>query len=157
MAYYQNFYGQQPYNYQDQLSQLRNTPMVMPGQNQFQMQPTTQMPIQNPFIPKQTGINWVLGDAGAMAWMVAAGETAILFDRDNPVIYIKSVDANGVPSLEKYHLSKDTPPTSGDNPVFVTIEEFNGFRNEVMNKLEDLSEPVEVSVSRKGKKGAADE
>ena len=40
---------------------------------------------------------------------------------------------------------------------FVTVDAFNEFRDDVLKRLEDLSEPMEVSVSRKGRKDNANE
>lgn len=43
---------------------------------------------------------WVKGEAGAGSYLVAPNCSAILWDSENPVIYIKSADANGIPSME---------------------------------------------------------
>lgn len=47
-------------------------------------------------------VNWVMGEAGAKAYMVAPGSTVLLMDRDEPVMYLKSADASGVPSLRVF-------------------------------------------------------
>lgn len=153
MALYQNYYGQQPYPYQDQLSQLRNTPMAMPGQ--------TFQPSMPQYKPDNSGVLWVQGEAGAKSWFVNPGATVLLMDSEAMRFYLKSADMNGVPAMRTFEYSEvsaDKPAPAQETPKFVTVEEFNGFRTEVLRKLDDLSEPVEVSVSRKGKKGAtADE
>lgn len=148
MAYYPNF---QPYGYQDQLNQLRNA-------NQMQGYP---MPMQQPR-QDQNGLTWVQGEAGAKSWFVAPGCTVLLMDSENQRFYLKSADMNGMPSLRTFEYTeigaqRQEQQPSGNSGNFVTAEEFAGFKNEVMKKLEDLSEPVEVSVSRKGRKGIADE
>ena len=148
MAYYPNF---QPYGYQDQLNQLRNA---------NQMQGYT-MPMQQPR-QDQNGLTWVQGEAGAKSWFVAPGCTVLLMDSENQRFYLKSADMNGMPSLRTCEYTeigaqRQEQQPSGNSGNFVTAEEFAGFKNEVMKKLEDLSEPVEVSVSRKGRKGIADE
>lgn len=146
MAYYNpSFYPQQPYPYQDQLSQLRSTPMQMPAQT-FQQRPDS------------SGVLWVQGEAGAKSWFVNPGATVLLMDSEAMRFYLKSADMNGVPAMRtfEYHEVGIQPRTAQEaqNTVsFVTAEEFNGFRDEVLRRLDDLSEPVEVSVSRKGKKG----
>lgn len=148
MAYYPTF---QPYGYQDQLNQLRNA---------NQMQGYT-MPMQQPR-QDQNGLTWVQGEAGAKSWFVAPGCTVLLMDSENQRFYLKSADMNGMPSLRTFEYTeigaqRQEQQPSGNSGNFVTAEEFAGFKNEVMKKLEDLSEPVEVSVSRKGRKGIADE
>ena len=157
MAYYPTF---QPYPYQDQLNQLRNgnpmTPqMPMQGFQQYQMQP--QMPMNR---PDPSALNWVQGEAGAKSWFVTPGSTVLLMDSEAMRFYLKSADANGVPAMRTFEYSEvgaQKPQEQAPTTNFVTVDEFNEFKNEVFKKLEDLSEPVEVSVSRKGRKGNADE
>lgn len=155
MAYYQTF---QQYPYQDQLNQLRSNPMPMQGQSfqqPFPVQP--QMPMQR---PDPTGLNWVQGDAGAKSWFVAPGATVLLMDSEAQRFYLKSADINGVPAMRTFEYNEVGAQKPQDVPQqinFVTVDEFNGFKNEVLRKLEDLAEPVEVSVSRKGRKGNVDE
>lgn len=155
MAYYQTF---QPYPYQDQLNQLRSNPMQMQGQSFQQPFPTQpQMPMQR---PDPTGLNWVQGDAGAKSWFVAPGATVLLMDSEAQRFYLKSADMNGVPAMRTFEYNEvgAAKPQETPQPInFVTVDEFNGFKDEVLKKLEDLAEPVEVSVSRKGRKGNADE
>lgn len=146
MAYYPTF---QPYSYQDQLNQLRTA-------NQMPMQ-GFQMPMQQ-LRPDPTGLNWVQGEAGAKSWYITPGSTVLLMDSENQRFYLKSADMNGVPAMRTFEYSevgaqKPQEATQADN--FVTVESFNEFRNDVMKKLDELSN-MEVSVSRK-KKGDANE
>ena len=159
MAYYPTF---QPYGYQDQLNQLRNAnqmqnPMPMQGFQQMPMQP--QMPMQQPR-QDQNGLIWVQGEAGAKSWFVNPGSTVLLMDSENQRFYLKSADMNGVPAMRTFEYNEVGVVRSQEvtQPAnFVTVDEFNGFKDEVFRKLEDLAEPMEVSVSRKGRKGNADE
>ena len=144
----------QPFGYQDQLNQLRNNnpiPVQIPMQGFAQMQ--MQQPRQD-----ANGLNWVQGEAGAKSWYITPGSTVLLMDSENPRFYVKSADMNGMPAMRTFEYSEVGVPTQKTQEVqqpvkFVTIDEFNGFRDEVLKKLEDLAEPVEVSVSRRGKKG----
>ena len=150
MAYYPTF---QPYPYQDQLSQLRNS---NPMQSQM---PAYQMPMTR---PDPTGLNWVQGEAGAKSWFVNPGATVLLMDSESMRFYLKSADMNGVPAMRTFEYievgAQPQKPTEAPQPAnFVTVDVFNEFRSDVMKRLEDLAEPVEVSVSRKGRKGNADE
>lgn len=90
--YGQPFNGAAP----DNLSMLRQQNQFQ-SQNQFnQYQPQIQS--QQP--PAQSnGIIWVQGEEGAKAYLIAPNNTVILWDSENPVIYIKSADASGVPSM----------------------------------------------------------
>ena len=61
-----------------------------------------QQPIQPPQAqPQQPApdIVWVQGEAGAKSYLVAKNSAVALWDSESPVIYIKSVDATGVPSM----------------------------------------------------------
>ena len=65
----------------------------------------------------QSNITWVQGEAGAKAYIVPNGSSMALFDSENQVIYIKSVDSSGKPSLTILDYvdrdeSKDKPETS---------------------------------------------
>lgn len=156
MAYYPTF---QPYGYQDQLNQLRTAnpmtnPMPMQG---FQAPP--QMPMQPPR-QDPNGLIWVQGEAGAKSWFVAPGATVLLMDSENPRFYMKSADMNGIPAMRTFEYNEvgEAKPQETPQAVdFVSTEEFNGFRDEVLKKLEELSAPVEVSLSRKKKGVNADE
>lgn len=153
MAYYPTF---QPYGYQDQLNQLRNSnPMQMPGQIYPQQMPMQQMR------PDSSGLNWVQGEAGAKSWYITPGSTVLLMDSENQRFYLKSADLNGVPAMRTFQYSEvgaQLAAHPAESQTFVTTEAFENFRDEVLKRLDDLSEPMEVSVSRKGRKGGnADE
>lgn len=144
MAYpYPSYYPQQPYPYQDQLNQLRNTPMFQPAQTR----------------PDPTGLNWVQGEAGAKSWLVAPGSTVLLMDSESQRFYLKMADPSGVPTMRTFEYTEvgaQKPQETAPTASFVTVDVFNDFRSEVMGRLEELSAPVEVSLSRK-KKGEANE
>ena len=48
----------------------------------------------------QQGIIWVQGEAGAKSYLVAPGSTVQLWDSEEKVIYLKSADASGMPSMK---------------------------------------------------------
>ena len=151
MAYFQSY---QPYPYQDQLSQLRSTPMQGFPQQYPPQQP--QFPVQQPR-QDQNGLIWVQGEAGAKSWFVNPGATVLLMDSETMRFYLKSADMNGVPAMRTFEYSEVGAPKQQEAAPaaqFVTVEEFNDFKSEVMAKL---SEPVEVSLSRKKKGVNADE
>ena len=70
----------------DQLAQLRQNQQM---QNIQAISPA----------PESGGIIWVQGEAGAKAYLVAPGSTVQLWDSENPVIYLKSADMSGMPSM----------------------------------------------------------
>ncbi len=109
----------------DRLMQLRQNQMM---QNQPQMtQPMQAQPQQQ----DNGGIIWVQGEAGAKAYLVAPGNTVQLWDSENQVIYLKSADMSGMPSMrildytERTAVPKAPHTVPGNPPVdYVTREEY---------------------------------
>lgn len=124
MAYPFSYYGQQPFQYQDQLNQLRNAPMAMPAYQQ----------------PRQdAALNWVQGEAGAKSWIVTPGATVLLMDSEAQRFYLKSADVNGVPAMRIFEYTEVVPtrPTQHAQATqFVTMDEFKAFKAEIVSKLE---------------------
>ena len=60
--------------------------------------PQYQQPVQN--TQQQNGIIWVQGEAAAKSYLVAPGQTVQLWDSEEKVIYLKSADASGMPSIK---------------------------------------------------------
>ena len=58
--------------------------------------PQYQAPQQN----QQGGLIWVQGEAAAKSYMVAPGNTVQLWDSEEKVIYLKSADPSGMPSMK---------------------------------------------------------
>ena len=90
MAYYAPFYRPTYYDpvQQNQMGQFNQ---------QFQ-QPINQLPNQQPVRQNNSGFVWVQGgEAGAKSYLVAPGETVMLMDSENPVFFLKSADASGMP------------------------------------------------------------
>ena len=80
MAYYNGF----PATYQ---------PVYQPPQFQ---QPVTPQQQTN----QQSGIIWVQGESAAKSYLVAPGSTVQLWDSEEKIIYLKSADASGMPSMK---------------------------------------------------------
>ena len=71
---------------------------LYPQQSVSAMQPNIQQPSQ----PNAgfNGIIWVQGEAGAKSYLVAPNTTVQLWDSESPIIYLKSADASGMPSIK---------------------------------------------------------
>ena len=152
MPYYAPFYRPTYYdpvqqNQMGQFNQQFQQPMGQPMQN-------AQMPMQgqptNDFL-------WVLNENEATSYPVAPNNTVTLWDKNLPTIYIKSVNAQGVPSMrildftERTATAPKTPSTSTCNSPnnFVTIDSFNALKCDVEDlrgKLDELNaKPVSKS------------
>lgn len=80
------------------------------------------------------GIIWVQGEASAKSYPVAPNTSVPLWDSEANVIYIKSADMSGMPSIKvlDYTIRDGQPkPTEKDNSVkFATLEDFDRLKNE---------------------------
>ena len=77
---------------------------IMPqaAENQSQFAPHYQAPMQTNFAPTTQPTNdmlWVLNENEATSYPVAPNNSVVLWDKNNPTIYIKSVNAQGIPSM----------------------------------------------------------
>ena len=81
---YNNYF---PMNYQQYYPQQMQSVQNMPQQNQPQQS-------------NGTNLIWVQGEAGAKSYLVAPNSTVTLWDTESEVIYVKSADASGMPSMK---------------------------------------------------------
>lgn len=132
MAYNNGFpmnYPQYPQQYPQQYQQPIPTP-----QQQMQQQP------QN-----VGSLIWVSGEAGAKAFLVAPNTTVQLWDSENPVIYLKSADASGMPSIKVIdytirNAQNDVKKTPLDNEQkeYATKDDMAALKAELMRKIDDI-------------------
>lgn len=150
MPYYAHFYRP---TYYDQMQTPNMGQFNQPYQQQMaqpvqQMQPTAQP--TNDFL-------WVLNENEATSYPVAPNNTVTLWDKNLPTIYIKSVNAQGVPSMRVLDFvertaTTQTPPVGtvfNSHNNFVTADQFNALKGDVealRGKLDELnSKPVAKS------------
>lgn len=126
-----------------------------PNMGQFNQQypQTMAQPMQTAPMPMQNqpanDFLWVLNENEATSYPVAPNNTVTLWDKNLPTIYIKSVNAQGVPSMRVLDFvertsATTTPPvgTVFNSPNnFVTIDIFNALKGDVealRSKLDEL-------------------
>ena len=126
MAYYAPFYRPTYYepaqqNPMGQFNQQYQQPM-----SQTIQQATMQTQPTNDFL-------WVLNENEATSYPVAPNNTVTLWDKNLPTIYIKSVNAQGVPSMRILDFTERSAaaakttsmPSFDSQNNFVTIDSFN--------------------------------
>lgn len=127
--YFNGYYGAVP----DMLGQFK-------GQyQQPMMQPTQQI---DPLL-------WVLNENEATSYPVAPNNSVVLWDKNKPTIYVKTVNAQGIPSMRILDFVERTENPSKeavaiDDSKYVTIEQFNSLKSEfeaLASKYEQISEP----------------
>ena len=150
MAYYAPLYRPTYYDpvQQNQMGQF-NQQLQQPMGQAMQQAPMHTQPT-NDFI-------WVLNENEATSYPVLPNNTVTLWDKNLPTIYIKSVNAQGVPSMrvldfvERTATSTTTPAGTAFNLPnnFVTIDSFNALKGDVealRGKLDELNaKPVAKS------------
>ena len=110
-----------------------------------QYQQQFQQPIPTPQPQNVGGPIWVSGEAGAKAYLVAPNTTVQLWDSENPVIYLKSADASGMPSIKVIdytirNAQNDVKKTPLDNEPkeYATKDDMAALKAELMRKIDDI-------------------
>ena len=120
-------------------------------------QPIQQMPMQTPTQFMQTqptnDMLFVLNENEASAYPVAPNNSVVLWDKNNKTFYIKTANAQGIPSMQIYDFTERTEThentlkthkcTCGDK--FVTKEQFEGLKGDferLTAKVEEIITPV---------------
>lgn len=141
----------------------QGTPQGMPQdaaayqQYQPRMRPPTQP-------QQQTDLNWVLNETEAVSYPVACGGRVVLWDTNRDTVYIKSVDANGVPSMRILdYTERDAPKphrmaqsgTLSESNDFVSTADFRALQERIDGLQNELSE-LKAKAKPKATKGEAD-
>lgn len=154
--YRPNYYPAQPMQTMQPMQAQGNFDSSMQYGQPFQ-QPMQAPQMQAP--QAQQPINdmiWVLGEVEATSYPVAPNNTVVLWDKDQPTVFIKSVNAQGVPAMRVLDYTERTAnaqktPTEhvckcGDN--FVSKEAFKALEarfNELDAKIKSLRSNVITS------------
>lgn len=120
-----------------------NYPQYYP---QYQ-QPQQQAPAQQ--TPQTNSMIWVSGEAGAKAYLVAPNTTVQLWDSESPIIYLKSADASGMPSMKvldykiREQAQTQTAPVAPEIKIdYVTHDELKDLEDKITHKIEEIKEDM---------------
>ena len=86
---------------------------------------------------QNSGIIWVQGENAAKAYPVSAGQSLLLMDTEDNVMYIKSIDQSGMPlplRIFDYKERTETKETS-KTTEYISREEFNKFKDEIKDEI----------------------
>lgn len=148
---YNPYYNNNPY-FQQQPNFYGNgamPDMLNQQKLQYQQMPQQTMPTQaEPML-------WVLGQTEAESYPVAPNNTVTLWDKNNPTIYIKSANAQGVPSIRILDFIERAPngsktPTEhtckcGDN--FITKEQFKALEGK-FDEIKGIVDGIKAKPSK---------
>ena len=114
-------------------------------------------PQQNIQTQQNNSITWVQGEASAKSYPVMAGQSILLMDSENPVMYIKSTDQSGMPlPLRVFDYterkSENTAPNNAVQPKtdYVSRDEFDAFKEAVRAEIEQANKPTPIRKTTKG-------
>ena len=133
-----------------------------------QLQAQQYQPMQQPAQSNQSLI-YVQGESAAKSWMVGAGQSVLLMDSENPVFYIKSADASGIPlPLRVFDYTERTQNTSQNvlqvpnsaqinlDGKYVTRAEYDCLQGKYMEILDRLNNfPANIPTGDDTKRAAA--
>lgn len=85
------------------------------------------------------GMIWVQGEAGAKSYMVAPNNTLPLWDSEAQVIYLKSADASGMPSMKVLDYTIRDNAVHSTNKIidadYVTKDELSEFKTQIIEMV----------------------
>lgn len=155
MAYNQPYYNG---GYFPQYQNGAVPDMLNQYKGQYQQQIMQQPMVQQMQIPTQTNdMIWVLNENEATSYPVAPNNSVVLWDKNEPIIYVKSVNNQGMPSMRVLYFEErnSTPSNSPKNAPkthectcgdkFATKEQINDLKaklDDLTAKYEELSHPV---------------
>ena len=104
----------------------------------------TQMGVGNNYANTPSALTWVQGEAGAKSYLVAPNQTVTLWDSEAQVIYLKSADASGMPSIKilDYTIRDNASQKPNIHPQtdFATKEDVDYLKREI-NSIKAKMEP----------------
>lgn len=125
---------------------------------QFYPSATPYMGVQAPQTPQNapqtsgSGINWVQGENAAKSYPVAAGQSVLLMDSEDSVMYIKSTDQSGMPlplrifdyqernSSGQMGTSRGQSEDKVGTSDFVSRQEFDQFKDDIQKSIKSIRE-----------------
>lgn len=125
-------------------------------------------PFQSPLQPPKSSSDmiFVLNENEAGAFPVAPNNSVVLWDKNQKTFYIKTANAQGIPSMQIYDFTErtETPQNAPNKTLddlgdkFVTLEQFEALQGklkELESKFEENA-VVQVTKPNKSKKGDAE-
>lgn len=158
---YNPYYNGNPYFQQQPYYNGGAVPDMLNQQKMQYQAPIQQQPVQ----PQPTPTNdmiWVLGEVEAQSYPVAPNNTVTLWDKNQKTFYIKTANAQGIPSIQTYDFAERTQnapqqPTEhvckcGDK--FIPKSELTAIQgkfDDIFNRLQTLEEKTKPKTTKTAK------
>lgn len=99
----------------------------------------------------------VNGIESAKAYPTTPNSTVALFDTNDDILYIKSTDASNFPTIRKFRFKEESLEVQTQPSVqYVTLDEFNKFKEEILNGKQFISEPTASTSKSRSKSNTND-
>jgi hypothetical protein len=100
---------------------------------------------QQPNQQQNNGIIWVQGIAGAKSYLVAPNTTVQLWDSEEQVIYLKSADASGMPTMKilDYTIREQANAPTVQSELIESDYATKKELLDIKNQIEDLKKQIE--------------
>lgn len=113
-----------------------NNTTAVPWNNLYQ--PYNPVPNQ-PSQAASLQLTFVNGMDSAKAYPTQPNSRVALFDENEDIMYIKTTDASNFPTIKRYRYVEEKESTNSSPEIYVTKEEFDQFKEEVLNAQQSLS------------------
>ena len=102
--------------------------------NNFGLQPFSQQPTYN-----SSQLIKVSGIEGAKAYQMPPNSSVALFHESEDILYVKTTDGAGFPTIKTFRFEPFEEPKV-EFEKYVTLDEFNKFKEEVLNGKQSVRE-----------------
>lgn len=109
---------------------------------------TANPPTINP-IGTYTDLIAVHGEEGAKQYSMRPNSRVALFDVNEDIMYIKQTDSNNYPTLKTYRFVEVVNEPVEPPQQYVTIEEFNKLKEELLNEQQSIRESTAAASATK--------
>ena len=104
-----------------------------------QIQPQQPQIQQQQPVYQQSGLIWVKGISEVNAYQLQPGSTVALWDTDEQVVYIKSADQTGRPSVTILdYIDRNAKSDNGQMENYATTEQINTLQNQINEIVQRL-------------------
>jgi hypothetical protein len=156
---YNPYYNGNPYFQQQPYYNGGAVPDMLNQQKMQYQQPMQTQPMQN---NSTNDMIFVLNEVEAQSFPVLPNNTVTLWDKNQKTFYVKTVNAQGIPSIQTYDFSERTQnapqqPSEhtckcGDNFISKTeLEQINGKFDDIFNRLQTLEEKPKAKTTKSSK------
>ncbi len=121
-------------------------PDITTGSNPYTL-PQMQIP-QIPYGATPHQLDKVNGLESAKAFKTLPNSTYALFDANEDVMYIKQTDASNFPTIRRFRFVEEAEPAPPQQVQYVTMEEFNKFKEEVLNAQQSIRSAADAASSK---------